>query len=88
MAHHCHATDCEKRVPPEMFMCRTHWFRLPKDLRDRIWATYRVGQCDDMNPSKEYLLVAIDAVRYLAEQEGIEPDVRLYERFLESRMDG
>lgn len=82
MAHTCHATACPARVPPVMFMCKPHWFKLPRAFRDRIWATYRAGQCDDMNPSREYCLAAKAAVTYLAQSEGAEPDTRLYDLFL------
>ena len=80
--HHCHATNCEVRVPTEMFMCRRHWFMLPKHLRDSIWRTYREGQCDDMNPSKVYCETAKLCLTYIANKEGIEPDVQLYDFFL------
>lgn len=79
MAHTCHATGCERRVPPEMFMCRSHWFSLPKRLRDRIWATYRPGQCDDWNISQAYSEAAKECVRFIAAKEGREPDVSVYE---------
>jgi len=79
MAHTCHATNCNVRVPPEMFMCKSHWFTLPKRLRDKIWDTYRVGQCDDWNITKEYSEAAKECIKYLARFEGIEPDIKLYE---------
>jgi len=79
MAHQCHATDCEIKVPPEMFMCRRHWFTLPKRLRDKIWSTYRPGQCDDWNITKEYSEAAKECIKFIANKEGIEPDIRLYE---------
>ena len=82
--HTCHATGCDKHVPPEMFMCKTHWFMLPKSMRNDIWTTYRVGQCDDMNPSKEYCEIARKCVVYLATIQGIKPDVQLYDFFLRS----
>jgi hypothetical protein len=41
-----------------MWGCKLHWFKLPKRLRDRIWATYEIGQEVDMTPSDEYLAVA------------------------------
>lgn len=81
MSHHCHATDCKVDVPPEMFMCRKHWFTLPQAMRNRIWVTYREGQCDDMSPSKAYCEAAKDAVTFVARKEGREPDVLLYEVF-------
>lgn len=82
MPHTCHATDCATPVPPAMFMCRRHWFSLPKHLRDRIWATYRAGQEDDWEPSKEYLETAKEAVIWLAQREGKTPDTQLYDHFL------
>lgn len=63
-----------------MFMCRRHWFTLPKSLRDRIWDTYRPGQCDDMNPSQDYCIAAKACVIFIAEIEGIQPNTILYDR--------
>lgn len=84
MAHTCHATACKENVPPEMFMCRKHWFNLPMKMRNKIWANYRPGQCDDKNPSMEYCLIAKECVIYLARKEGIEPDTLLYDIYLNS----
>lgn len=88
MSHHCHATACTVPVPPEMFMCRRHWFTVPKLMRDRIWRAYRAGQCDDMNPSSDYCIAAKDAVIAVAKKEGVEPDVRLYDMFIEAKASG
>lgn len=82
MAHHCHATNCKVNVPPEMFMCKRHWFMLPKSLRNEIWDNYREGQCDDWNPSDKYCEVAIKCLQYIAKIEGIQADIKLYELFL------
>lgn len=30
--HHCHWPGCEKQVPPAMWGCKTHRFRLPARL--------------------------------------------------------
>jgi hypothetical protein len=79
--HTCHATGCTKTVPPAMFMCRTHWYSLPKRLRDQIWVTYRAGQEDDKEPSAAYCDAAIACVTFIAQREGKVPDVRLYEIF-------
>lgn len=56
--HTCHWPDCEVQVPPAMWGCKPHWFRLPKGLRDRIWDTYELGQEVTMNPSSEYVAAA------------------------------
>jgi len=81
MAHHCHMTNCNVSVPPEMFACRRHWFMVPKPLRDAIWRTYRDGQCDTLDPSSEYCQAARAAVIAVAKREGIEPDTSLYDVF-------
>lgn len=56
--HTCHWPGCGKQVPPAMWGCKEHWFRLPKYLRTLVWATYRPGQEVNMTPSEQYLVVA------------------------------
>lgn len=82
MAHHCHATDCKTPVPPEMFMCRMHWYKVPYNQRQAVWRAYRVGQCDDMNPNQDYCLAAREAVITVARKENKTPDTCLYDVFL------
>lgn len=53
--HHCHWPGCKTKVPPAMWGCSSHWFKLPKHLRDRIWNTYRPGQEITKTPSEAYL---------------------------------
>lgn len=69
MAHTCHAHGCAVAVPPKMFMCRKHWFTLPKGMRDAIWAEYVPGQEVTKTPSAAYLEVAQAATNWLREQE-------------------
>lgn len=57
MSHKCHWPECQKEVPPKMFMCLPHWRRIPGVLQKKIWATYRPGQEVDKRPSVEYLAV-------------------------------
>lgn len=56
--HHCHWPDCTIQVPAAMWGCRIHWYRLPRQLRNLIWATYVPGQEVTMTPSAEYLEAA------------------------------
>jgi hypothetical protein len=63
-AHTCHWPGCKVEVPPRLWGCREHWFRLPKAIRDRIWATYVPGQEVRKDPSAAYLAVAAEAERY------------------------
>jgi hypothetical protein len=55
-------------------MCRTHWYRLPAALRERIWATYRRGQTL-ATASPEYLDALDDALDY-ARRAAAEDDQR------------
>lgn len=41
--HQCPAPGCGRRVPYHQLMCRTHWFAVPKHLRDAVYATWRLG---------------------------------------------
>lgn len=68
--HHCHWPDCQEQVPPAMWGCKKHWFKLPKRLRDKIWRAYRPGQEVDMRPSKEYLEVAEEVQQWIEEEYG------------------
>jgi hypothetical protein len=67
--HHCHWPGCEEHVPPAMWGCKAHWYKLPKALRDRVWRTYQPGQEVDMTPSAAYLDVADEVQRWIREQE-------------------
>ena len=69
-AYRCHWPQCEKPVPPVMWGCKAHWFKLPAALRARIWQTYRPGQENDMAPSREYLNAAQDVQAWIAKQGG------------------
>jgi hypothetical protein len=58
MSHHCHWPTCKREVPPAMWGCKPHWFRLPKYLRDKVWAAYVPGQEITKTPSRQYIDVA------------------------------
>lgn len=63
--HGCHWPGCTKQVPPAMWGCREHWFKLPKRLRDKIWSAYVPRQEVDMTPSQEYVDAAEEVQRYI-----------------------
>jgi len=67
--HACHAQGCSVQVPRKIFMCRKHWYQLPKDIRDAVWKAYRPGQEQDGRPSPEYVKVARAAVEWLIAKE-------------------
>jgi hypothetical protein len=56
--HTCHWPSCKTQVPPAMWGCKKHWFRIPKALRDEIWMEYAIGQEMRMDPNAEYLEIA------------------------------
>lgn len=58
--HHCHGgmPGCKGQCPPAKWGCYPCWMKLPKRLRDAIWAAYKPGQEQTMTPSREYLAVA------------------------------
>jgi len=58
MAHTCHWPGCKKEVPPAMWGCKYHWFKLPKYLRHLIWKHYVPGQETTKTPSPEYIKAA------------------------------
>ena len=68
--HTCHWPGCEKQVPPAMWGCKPHWFKLPKALRDQIWATYEIGQEVNGTPSDEYLVAARAVQIWIENTEG------------------
>lgn len=70
MKHLCHAEDCDVEVPPRIFMCKTHWFMLPKQLRDALWAEYVPGQEIRKDPTREYLNVTRRCINFVAAKEG------------------
>lgn len=67
-SHTCHWTGCKQQVPPAMWGCRSHWFKLPKALRDRIWSTYRPGQEETLTPSAAYLEAAQAVQQWIRSQ--------------------
>ena len=62
--HTCHWPGCKKPVPPRLWGCKRHWFRLPKSIRDEIWNQYQPGQELRKDPSLEYLQAVHAAHQY------------------------
>lgn len=69
-AHVCHWPGCQAQVPPAMWGCRPHWYRLPRHLRAAIWAAYRSGQEETLNVSPAYLAAARAAQAWIGEHSG------------------
>ena len=54
----CPVPGCGLGRKGNQIMCRTHWFRVPKAARDRIWALVRGGGL----LSSEYLDARAEAI--------------------------
>lgn len=67
--HTCHWPGCKRQVPPAMWGCKQHWFKLPANLRARIWATYRPGQEITQSPSLAYMDAAKAVQQWIREQD-------------------
>lgn len=65
--HICHWPGCDKQCPPAMWGCKPHWFKLPRDLRNRVWRAYVPGQERRMDPSDDYLDVAREVQDWIKE---------------------
>lgn len=68
--HTCHWPGCNLQVRPAFWGCSTHWFRLPKDIRDEIWRTYTEGQEERGDPSEAYLNAVEKADAWIREHGG------------------
>lgn len=69
MTHFCHWPGCRTPTSPKLWGCKVHWYTLPKELRSRIWATYRPGQEITKTPSKEYIEAAKAVQEWIEEYE-------------------
>lgn len=65
--HKCHWPGCTKQVAPALWGCFYHWMRIPKRLRDAIWAAYKPGQEITKTPSREYMRAAQDIQDWIKE---------------------
>ncbi len=65
--HRCHWPGCDKQVPPAMWGCKTHWYMLPRALRNKIWAAYQPGQEESGRPSQRYVEVAREVQAWIAQ---------------------
>lgn len=69
--HECPYPGCAEQVDASRLACRRHWYALPKDVRDRIWASYKPDQTI-LTASGEYLDALQDAMAaWTAQAEGV-----------------
>jgi hypothetical protein len=43
-------------------MCRLHWYTVPKELRDQVWASWQSGQGAYSRAHRDAVKTAVDAV--------------------------
>lgn len=56
----CPVPGCSDQIDQTRLMCRHDWYRIPKKLRDRVWATWRSGQ---EASSREHQQAVLEAIR-------------------------
>jgi hypothetical protein len=57
----CPVPGCHDQIDPSRLMCRSHWYLVPKQIRDRVWATWRSGQGAFSTEHLETVRMAITA---------------------------
>jgi hypothetical protein len=57
----CPISGCYEEIDPSRLMCRTHWYFVPKQLRDRVWATWRSGDGASSRDHEDAVLMAMSA---------------------------
>jgi hypothetical protein len=60
-AYRCPVSGCTEQVDPSRLMCRGHWYRMPRQLRDLVWATWRSGDGALSSEHLEAVCLAISA---------------------------
>jgi hypothetical protein len=43
-------------------MCRLHWYMVPKELRDQVWASWQSGEGAFSSAHRKAVNAAVDAV--------------------------
>lgn len=67
--HECLPGLCPRRIPAHMLFCPTHWYQVPADLREVIWATWDHGRGQGSPEHMTVIGLAADAVRAKARQQ-------------------
>ena len=75
MSHQCHWPTGRMETPPKLWGCKRHWFKLPKILRDKVWATYAPGQEIRKDPSPAYIDVIIEVEAFAKQEIAVGRDV-------------
>lgn len=55
----CPIPGCGEQIDQSRLMCRRHWYQVPKQLRDQVWATWGSGQGALSREHQDAVLIAI-----------------------------
>lgn len=61
--HQCPVKPCDQQVPNTHLMCRRHWFRVPRPLRDEVRRTYRAKDWAD------HRRACVEAIAFVSAEE-------------------
>lgn len=72
--HKCEYPECVHMVESARLFCGRHWAKVPKPLKDAVWATYMARRRMALRPGYEDAKLAhqrakVDAIRALDEQQ-------------------
>jgi len=59
----CPVPGCGDQINPTRLMCRRDWYQVPKQLRDKVWRTWRSGREANGRAHQQAVLRAIAAAR-------------------------
>lgn len=77
-AYRCSLPGCCWATEPQLFMCLTHWRKVPADMQRDVWGAYRA--LPDRAPTRAMLMqsrawvkAADVALAHVATAQGLEP---------------
>lgn len=59
--HVCHARRCGVMLPPDIYMCPSHWGMVSAETRRRIWKHYKASQEGGKPATQDWLDATRDA---------------------------
>jgi hypothetical protein len=55
----CPVPGCDTQIDASRLMCRDHWYLVPKEIRDLVWATWRSGTANLSREHQDAVLWAL-----------------------------
>lgn len=72
MSHsECPIEGCDAGRATNQLMCKPHWYKVPKELRDKVWRTARRMWSDLPGGDEEWTEARDEAIRAVEEKEAI-----------------